>query len=93
MKAYRTISGVLLTDIWIIYKYENKFQLCPKFKWRELVYAVISIFGIKFVTMFLEQRYNLTVACVMVFMVSGLSSVVTPGGLVCESGVDDRPVP
>ena len=43
--------------------------------------------------MFLEQRYNLTVACVMVFMVFGLSSVVTPGGLVCESGVDDRPVP
>ena len=43
--------------------------------------------------MFLEQRYNLTVACVMVFMVSGLSSVVTPGGFVCESGVDDRPVP
>ena len=32
MKAYRTISGVLLTDIWMIYKYENKFQLCLKFK-------------------------------------------------------------
>ena len=93
MKAYRTISGVLLTDIWMIYKYENKFQLCPKFKWRELVYAVISIFKIKFVTMFLEQRYNLTVAWVFVFMVSGLSSVVTPGGFPYESCADDRPVP
>ena len=59
----------------------------------ELVYAVISIFEIKFVTMFLEQRYNLTVAWVFVFMVSGLSSVVTPGGFPYESGVDDRPVP
>ena len=91
MKAYRTISGVLLTDIWMIYKYENKFQLRPKFKWRELVYAVI--FKIKFVTMFLEQRYNLNVAWVFVFMVSGLSSVVTPGGFAYESGADDRPVP
>lgn len=27
MKAYRKISGVLLTDILMIYKYENKFQL------------------------------------------------------------------
>ena len=26
MKAYRTISGVLLTDIWMIYKYETNFN-------------------------------------------------------------------
>ena len=62
-------------------------------KIRELVYAVISIFKIKFVTMFLEQRYNLTVAWVFVFMVFGLSSVVTPGEFPYESGPDDRPVP
>ena len=43
--------------------------------------------------MFLEQRYNLTVAWVIVFMVFGLSSVVTPGGFPYESGADDRPVP
>ena len=24
MKAYRTISGVLLTDIWMIYKYKKQ---------------------------------------------------------------------
>ena len=43
--------------------------------------------------MFLEQRYNLTVVWVFVFMVSGLSSVVTPGGFPYESCAGDRPVP
>ena len=43
--------------------------------------------------MFLEQRHNLTVAWVIVFMVFGLSSVVTPGGFPYESGPDSRPVP
>ena len=43
--------------------------------------------------MFLEQRYNLTVAWVFDFMVSGLSSVVTPEGFPYETCADDRPVP
>ena len=30
MKAYRTISGVLLTDIWMIYKYENRVSIMSK---------------------------------------------------------------